>query len=388
MRLHPRNIIAFLVLVIAFNSNCRNSGHIAESTSRFSATAYGSVSIERHWIETKRFRIPDIRINSMAHSSDGETLAVVGGNGWAALYDATGSRMLRTLLGHKGDVLTVGFMPKIGTGDPILGEIVVTAGVDGYFRIWSATTGVELISQRAHSSDVLKLIFAQNQHEFATVGVVSDGIRVWNRRNGKLVRVLPVPFETEPEDAIIDQTREELILRSSSGELIIMSFRTGVVAKRLKAHGGSLGSVAITNSATFLLSAGEDVRIWRLETLNLVRKWMDDCRQGSVFSFTPDSQYLISAGMFNSIGIYSTKDWQPQLTIARTGRRYSAISVHPKGTSFVLAESRESYSINSPLEHSGYSDVIVFSQQRAAPCTSTSKTRTRAVGSSAGAVAR
>jgi WD40 repeat protein len=76
------------------------------------------------------------RVNSVAFSPDGSTLAFGGDYGTVRLWDVATGRELRHMEGHADRVLSVAFSPD--------GLTLASGADDGTVRLWDVATGREL----------------------------------------------------------------------------------------------------------------------------------------------------------------------------------------------------------------------------------------------------
>ena len=74
----------------------------------------------------------------VAFSPDGARIVTCGNDGTARVWDAATGKLLLTLAGHTGVIVTARFSPD--------GIRIATASLDGTNRVWDATTGKELLS--------------------------------------------------------------------------------------------------------------------------------------------------------------------------------------------------------------------------------------------------
>jgi WD40 repeat protein len=114
---------------------------------------------------------------SVAFSPDGRTAASGSGSEWGSndasvrLWDALDGRLLRTLEGHTGAVLSVAFSKN--------GQHILSGSRDGTVKLWDVETGRLLQTHLGHQTSVTSVAFAPDGPSLISGG--SDGtVRIWS----------------------------------------------------------------------------------------------------------------------------------------------------------------------------------------------------------------
>jgi WD40 repeat protein/tetratricopeptide (TPR) repeat protein len=127
-------------------------------------------------------------INEIVFSSDGKYVLTASGNrgpeagiaqtenGAAQIWKAESGERSGPLLSHKGAVLDAQFSPD--------DKLVVTASADGTAKVWSTTTGREILAL-SHDAQVFSATFSPDGRYLATGGR-DRMVRVWDLLSGKL----------------------------------------------------------------------------------------------------------------------------------------------------------------------------------------------------------
>ena len=94
------------------------------------------------------------KVNSMAFSPDGQTIASTGDweDNTIRLWDVDTRQQLKTLTGHTGDVNSISFSPD--------GQTIASASEDGTIRLWDVDTGGEIKTLIGYTSDVESVAFS------------------------------------------------------------------------------------------------------------------------------------------------------------------------------------------------------------------------------------
>jgi WD40 repeat protein len=121
----------------------------------------------------------------VAWSSDGRFIATTGSDSRIHIWDAKSRRLVHTLLGHSGRVVSPSFAPKPHP------DILLTAGVDRTARVWDAAKGRPLAVLRGDPQALSSAAFSPSGRWVVT-GDVGGVTQVWDWRRQKLLGVLPM----------------------------------------------------------------------------------------------------------------------------------------------------------------------------------------------------
>jgi WD40 repeat protein/predicted Ser/Thr protein kinase len=156
---------------------------------------------------------------ALAYSPDGRLLAAPYEGNRVGLWEADTYRLVDTLTGHEGTVLSVAFSAD--------GRRLVSAGFDSQIRVWDVESKDCLLTLRGHANEVFAAVFHP------------DGSRIASGGRDRLVRLW---------DAA---TGEELV--------------------RLPGHSGYVYSLAFSPDGKTLVSSSGDatLRLWDTEPLRL-----------------------------------------------------------------------------------------------------------------------
>jgi WD40 repeat protein len=91
-------------------------------------------------------------VYSVAFDPQGKRLATVGGDKLVKVWDTRTGELLNTLSGHTDLVWDVAYSPD--------GKLIGTASRDGTAKIWDATSGKELLTLRGHTGIVDSIAFS------------------------------------------------------------------------------------------------------------------------------------------------------------------------------------------------------------------------------------
>ena len=196
------------------------------------------------------------RIEAMALSPDGGTLATGTGGSRIDLWNlATGSLLATTLDGHTSEVSSVSFSPR--------GTVLVAGERDGSVRLWDLATGANTVTFR-HGEEIRSVSFSADG---ATVASASrDGsVKLWDVATEALFLVLEArglqvfSVSYSPDPAI-------LASGTSHGTVEVWNLARAKIYTH-SGQGGFVESVAFSPDGRILASATEgSVFLWDLTT--------------------------------------------------------------------------------------------------------------------------
>ncbi len=122
-------------------------------------------------------------LHDAAFAPDGKLLAMADERGAIFLWDLTGHRPLRKLVGHTGPVDMLAFSPD--------GRTLASAGMDHTIRLWHPEIDQEVAILKGHTGWVWCVAFAE--HGNALLSGSSDGtLKLWRALPFEQIRAQPM----------------------------------------------------------------------------------------------------------------------------------------------------------------------------------------------------
>jgi WD40 repeat protein len=269
-------------------------------------------------------------VHVVRFSPDG-SLAFVGGNGGAALFDRNHGFRARPLLPNS-DIADAAFSPD--------GTLVAGAGGgknDRFVHVWDVRTGAQVLALE-HQGPVTAVAFSPNGQLIAS-GSADGTARLWSVVGGLEV----ASFAHEP--GARGKTVQHVEFSSDGSRLLTVGgnrfVRVFDVARRTELF--ALNNVALVNTARFshdgnlIATAGaiEAVRLWNARTGALISV-LDLTGRVSDLAFSPDDALLATAGSNDTVGrIFNLAQESPVGTISAHRSGVESIVFTPDGRSVI-----------------------------------------------------
>jgi uncharacterized protein with WD repeat len=251
----------------------------------------------------------------VAFSPDGRRLAApVVGNA-VKIWDAATGKEVFTLVGHRGEVLDVGFSPD--------GKWIASAGRDGA-RLWSAATGKEVFAIQGQTW-ANRVAFSPDGKRLATAG--NPGTRVWDVATGKELANL-VGERIWESSAAFRPDGKYLATANVRHTISLWNPATGERLRTLMGHTGAVHTITFRPDGKRLASASVDqtVKIWDPQTGRALLTLRGHTNQVHTVDYSPDGRRLVTASSDRTIRLWDARTGQELLTLnGHTTHVYCAV---------------------------------------------------------------
>ena len=234
-------------------------------------------------------------------SPDGKSLVAAGyeaGSSHAIYrFDLTTGKELPRLCGPlSGGVRRLVFTPE--------GKRLISAGFDGYVRIWDLISGKPDCAFRVDSGTVYGLALSPDGKTLATAA--RQGLRLWNAQDGQ---ALHRPEMSKQESvAVCFSPDGKLVASGDSSCVVLWEVVTGKVARTLSGYKGELSSLLFSSDGRTLYTASYDkmIRAWDVRTGQLLGQI--EGHTGWIWSLDlrADQRQLVSGSVDGQIKVWST----------------------------------------------------------------------------------
>jgi WD40 repeat protein len=227
-------------------------------------------------------------VNRVVVDDAGRRAASCSSDYTTCIWNLETLRPERVLRGHSDDVEDFLFV-----GD----TLGISASRDHRIMIWNLATGnIERVLE-GHEKDVLSLAYHEGK-------IYSSGddmtLRVWDLATGKLLSLWG-PFENETDTCAIDPLHSHAILGCDDGCVRVFDIRNGALVREIPAHTSGIKKVSVSPTSGDILSSAYDQKVLVWDAVTFEQKLRVDKRPSAwerSLTFSPDGS-LILAGTFD-----------------------------------------------------------------------------------------
>jgi hypothetical protein len=204
-------------------------------------------------------------LSSVAVSRGGELIAYGSQDGQIVVVDVALARQVRAVPAHNGEVLALAFAPESSR--------LFSSGADAVVRCWEPTCGEQQLTLTAVGGPVRCLAVVQEGRALLTGGD-DAAIHWWNLRTGKMRQLGGIVTERH-WDAVLavavtsDGTRA--ITGSADQTMRLWDLPAGREIRCFRGHPGPVAAVALADGRRAISAAGNSLRIWDIETGQLLQ---------------------------------------------------------------------------------------------------------------------
>jgi WD40 repeat protein len=282
-------------------------------------------------------------VGALAFLSDGKALAGLTRDGKVRIWDTESLSLKRTWSGDQGDSL-VSLIP--GT------DYLAGMSADGSVTVWNLGSG-ERVERRAGSRDGLRpLAFSRDRALMAAVsrvrGSSDDMLRVWDARGIERFRAPAGIGGTSL--LIVSPAGETVFAASYDTNLRIWNSKNGELVRVVDELPVALFAGAFSNDGKYLATAGVDriVYIWETSTWKVARQLRGQAEMISALALSPDGRKVLTGGFSDISSRNPVKIllWDVETSkIVRTidaSQRVAAVAFSPDGKAAAVTDSSKS----------------------------------------------
>jgi WD40 repeat protein/DNA-binding SARP family transcriptional activator len=247
----------------------------------------------------------DGMVRSLAYTSDGSRIISIDSNGNLILWDAvSGEILMRAKIHHAGgEGWSVSRIPMVQVAVGPMNRLAVTSAEDRTLVIWDLSDPAELRRLVGHQAPVAGVALTPDG-KYALTGSGSldiggepaqdNSLRLWDVETGELLQVL----EGHTNSVVmvdITQDGRRALSGSGDGTMRWWDLENGLELQRFDAHSGGVFAIAFSPNEKAALSGSmssstfpdDGIRLWDLETGEMLNEWVGRANSTSVI-FNPD----------------------------------------------------------------------------------------------------
>ena len=250
----------------------------------------------------------DRGVFAVAISPDGKTLASTSWDKTIKLWELPSGDLIDTLTGHSGSVRSAVFTSDSHT--------LISCSFDETIKVWDVNKGQLIKTLTDYSSAIYSLALHPDGKTLAT-GISDGSIILWNLETNSEIAILSSSLDVV-ESLIITPNGRTLIAGNGDGSIQIWRLNEAELLSdrhsqaiaslqdTLNVHVGEVTALAIAPDGESFASASADgtVKIWHLDTLELLGSLPADSGAVMSLAISPDGKFLATGMAEGSIKIW------------------------------------------------------------------------------------
>ncbi len=278
-------------------------------------------------------------VSEIAFISDGNKIVSASADKTLKVWDSFSGKLLNTLYGHYDQITSLDRFGKYivssdRTGSVILwdmkqekqikrvetkassvnsvhfarGSKQIIISDAGSIKFWDYNKNKKLrYTIKANKPSILHVAYSPKRHIIASADT-DKTLRLWRARNGALIRVYKKQNEKINSLALSEDSN--LIVTGHNNDIKIWSARVKRRIKTITAHNGRVIALAFSPDGQWLASAGADqeIKIWNWRSGELHQTFSGHTSIVNALAFSKDSRRLASASKDRTIRLWNIID--------------------------------------------------------------------------------
>jgi small GTP-binding protein len=262
-------------------------------------------------------------VMSVAFDPEGETLASGSQDNTVKLWDARSGKLLRTLKRHQGRVNSVAFDPQ--------GATLASGSGDNTAKLWEVRSGKLLRTLAGHQGGVISVAFDPQGATLAS-GSIDNTVKLWEARTGKLLLTLK-GHQSLVRSVAFDPQGRTLASGSDDKTVKLWEARTGKLLHTLEGHQLVLSVVFDPQGGMLAIgNLDQTIKLWEARSGKLLRMLEGHTGYVECVAFSQDARLLASKGHDHTIRLWGCETWDAVAVISEPSPNPGptpALAFHP-----------------------------------------------------------
>ncbi len=262
-------------------------------------------------------------------SPDGTRIATTNDDQTARIWDAATGKLLSTLLGHHGEVLSAAFSPD--------GTCIVTTSADGTARIWDVATAKLLAPPLEHRGQVRSAAFSPDGTRIVTVSW-DKSARVWDVATGKPLGP-PLEHQERVRSAVFSLDGTRIVTASNDQTAQVWDAITGQPLTPPLKHRRWVNRAAFSPDGTRIVTASDDktAQVWNAATGEPLTLPLEHRGWVNRATFSPDGTRIVTASQDSTARVWDAATGEPLTPPLQHQGEVRSAAFSPDGTRIVTA---------------------------------------------------
>jgi WD40 repeat protein/uncharacterized caspase-like protein len=296
------------------------------------------------------------QVVALAFTSDGRLLASGSVDNTIKLWDPASGNELRALKGHDMSVMSVAFSPD--------DTIIASGSADNTVKLWDVETGQEKKTLAGHTLSVRSVAFSPNGKLIAS-GSADQKVKIWDVATGTDVRTLLPNIDPNYSLGIrVAFSRDGKTLISSGEVIKIWDVESGKLSRTINVDDvGQIPDIpiAISPDGKTFASGGKSIKLWELAT----GKLLSSISSGAdAISFRRDGQTLAATNL-TQLTVWNLVSGKELQTWEGVPQGVDSIAFDPEGKILASGNSDNTVRLWNPVNGEelrvlkGYADRVL-----------------------------
>ena len=198
-------------------------------------------------------------VNSIAISSDGNTMASGSDDNTVKLWNVQDGSILYTLEGHTGGIHSVDISSD--------GKIIASGSDDRTVKLWNGEDGSILYTLEGHTDKVTGAAISPD-HGMVASGSADNTIKLWNIPDGTLVHTFE-GHTAEVNSVAFSPDGQMLVSSSVDNTIKIWNTQDFSLVKSMKVHSGTHSAEFLPDNETVISTSSKGIATWKINSTDM-----------------------------------------------------------------------------------------------------------------------